>query len=141
MRWVAGSDQEKYIHLSQKLPNSPIIQGLKRCFWHRKDQFEAVLILKRYSKDATVPPPWLEKGKLHTALLGEKWNAKIPVVFESFVYRIPANWTLSKLARNYDSICDFESILRSDIGHRFGRVSRAVDRMISRFVKVGAMVV
>jgi hypothetical protein len=38
---------------------------------------------------------------LKTALLVvEKWNARISAVFESFVYRIAANWTLSKLARS-----------------------------------------
>ena len=36
-------------------------------------------------------------------LVVEKWNAEIFAVFESFVYRIPANQTLSKLASNYDA--------------------------------------
>ena len=36
------------------------------------------------------------------SLLGhEKWNAKIFAVFQSFVYRIDANWTLSKLASSF----------------------------------------
>jgi hypothetical protein len=40
-----------------------------------------------------------------------------------------------------DFLCDFERLLRRDIVPRFERVSTAVDRMISRLVKVVARVV
>ncbi|MGO9374567.1 MAG: hypothetical protein ACLQBD_21060 [Syntrophobacteraceae bacterium] len=36
----------------------------------------------------------------HTLLILEKWSVKIFAIFESFVYRIAADWTLSKLARS-----------------------------------------
>jgi len=44
---------------------------------------------------------WPENGKPHSPLLAlKKLDAKISAVFESFVYRIAANCTLSKLARS-----------------------------------------
>jgi hypothetical protein len=57
-----GSDRDNVLHLLQKLPNSPIVQALKRCFWHRKGRFEAVLILTRCSRNTIVPPCWFENG-------------------------------------------------------------------------------
>ncbi len=67
-----GSGQDKYLHLWRKLSNPTIPQRLKPCFWHRKEQLKAVLILKRQSGDAVVPLRLLEKGKLHTSLVLEK---------------------------------------------------------------------
>jgi len=64
-----GSGQGKYLYLLDKVRNTPIFKGLKRCFWRWKDQFKAGLILKSYFKDAIVSLRWLEKGKLRTALL------------------------------------------------------------------------
>ena len=48
-------------------------------------------------------PLGMHREKVNTALpVVEKWNAKIFAVFESFVYRIAATWTLSTLARSVD---------------------------------------
>ncbi len=44
LQWRIGSGQDKHLYRLGKLPNSPVFQGLKRYFGHRKDLFKAVLI-------------------------------------------------------------------------------------------------